>query len=281
MDVTLWQLPNNEEAAIEFLKSTGIIHKERVCSNNHQMKLYITEPPIWRCCLRSCKERKGMRTKTWFEGRRIPFLTAVRFIYCWCQELTSVEFCELQLQMNHNTSVEWNCLMRETCLNALLSRPKVKIGGSNKIIEIDEGIFKKKKSTIGPQRVFGGICKETKECFLVAIPERSPTALMAAIEQNIEDETTIYTDCWQAYETSELQNAGYDLFTENHKYSFVDPDTGNNNQIADRLWGCTAWRNKRYHKESYFIEFMWRCLYPKTEMFSEMLKSIRGFMPPL
>ncbi|XP_059168853.1 male abnormal protein mab-31-like [Physella acuta] len=290
MDFTIWQLPVDEEAAIKFFQDKGIIHKERLCTNNHQMKLSLnttgTKAPSWRC--RKCRQKKGLRTNTWFDGSRIPFLTAVRFIYLWCQELTSVDFCELQLQMNHNSTVDWNKYMREICANALISRPKVKIGGSSKVVEIDEIIFPQGKNVerdLMPQNVFGGLCRETKECFLIVIPDCSVKTLMAAIVENVADESTISSDCWKAYETIELRDAGYEHFINNHKYNFVDPDSRCHSQTVDELWGSAKQRNKRQRGTarnqlgSYFVEFMWRSLYPKTEQFSAILKDIFNFMP--
>ena len=38
--------------------------------------------------------------------------------------------------------------------------------------------------------------------------------------------TTIYSDDWRAYKTKELEKADFEHFKVNHKYNFVDPDTG-------------------------------------------------------
>ena len=67
---------------------------------------------------------------------------------------------------------------------------------------------------------------------------------MKAIGEHVEDGTVIYTDCWKGYSTDQLQAAGYDHMTVNHKYNFVDPIIGVHTQNVERMWGAVKWRNK-------------------------------------
>ena len=232
-----------------------------------------------------------MRVNNWFADSRLPFATAVRFFYCWAKDLTSIKWCEEQLDMADKTTIDWNSYMREAVAEYLIQQlPQQKIGGKDMIVEIDESMFTKRKSNAGrvlPQQwIFGGLCRYTGECFLVQVPDRSSKTLMAEIKKHIKRGTTIYSDSWPAYNTKELEKSGFHHLNVNHKYNFVDPNTGAHTQTVERLWGSAKWRNKkhcgtaRHHLESYLAEFMWRKHVACTDVFESLLEAIATLWPP-
>ncbi|XP_035224743.1 uncharacterized protein LOC118197352 [Stegodyphus dumicola] len=232
------------------------------------MKLYFGDEIQCRCNLSTCRSKRSIRKGTWFESSRLSVLKCLRFIYGWSEELTSVKWCEKQLEISHGTVVDWNNYMREVCVDSLLKRQQRKIGGPGMIVEVDESMFTKRKNNAGrilPQQwIFGGVCRETNECFLVMVPNRSMSIILEAINENIEKGTTIYSDSWKSYCTEKLEEESFEHFKVNHKYNFVDPETGTHTQKIERLWGSAKWRNKkhrgtaRHHLESYLAGFMWR-----------------------
>ena len=173
----LWDLPSTEEGAVAFLQAKDILPSTRICTNGHQMKLYFGKRITWCCNLRACRTKVNMRVGNWFERSRIPFLTALRFIFGWSEEMTTGEWCKQHLEISDHTVVDWNNYLREVCLSALLRRPS---------------------------QIFGGICRETKQSFVQMVPDRTMSTITEAINNNIEEVSVLYSDSWRLYCTTAL-----------------------------------------------------------------------------
>ena len=105
-------------------------------------------------------------------------------------------------------------------------------------MEIDESKFGKRKYNVGRliegQWVFGGICRETREFFMVSVADRISATLLDVIHQYIENGSTIVSDCWKAYDC--LESEGYKHLKVNPSVNFVDPDTGAHTNRIKRHW---------------------------------------------
>ena len=142
-----------------------------------------------------------------------------------------------------------------------------KIGGPGLTVEIDESQFGKRKYNRGTIRgrrfawVLGGVCRETKEIFVVQCPDnkRDKPTLEKIIIDNVEKGTKIYTDGWPAYKG--LKYLGYDWDSVNHSKEFIkegNPDV-HTQRIEGTWFRIKRWlpSSGRYKLGTYLPVFLW------------------------
>ena len=109
------------------------------------------------------------------------------------------------------------------------------------IVEIDESMFARRKNhaerVLPQQWLFGGICRQTNDCFIAPVGDRSAATLLDVIKDKVAEGSVIYSDSWKGYKTEDLMVADFDHWKVNHLFHFVDRDTGVNTQKIERLWG--------------------------------------------
>ena len=49
------------------------------------------------------------------------------------------------------------------------------------------------------QWIFGGICRDTREVFMVAVPNRSADVLLGVVRDKIREGSTVISDCCSSY----------------------------------------------------------------------------------
>lgn len=99
---------------------------------------------------------------------------------------------------------------------------------------------------------------------------------MAAIEEYVNDGSTISSEFWEGYSTDELKDADYVHYRAKHDFRFVDLDSVS----GEKLWRKRKHSNGNRYLESNWMEFMWLCLHPKPGRFSAILSAIHNFIPP-
>ena len=276
---------HDESSAAKFLQERNILDKSRVCSKGHDMRLEVTSHHArWRCDKSTCRVTIGCRAGTWLQNSRLPLRKVVLFIYCWSRELTSIKFCNNELDMSPPAVVDWNNYLREVCADQLLKHPMA-IGGPGCDVELDESLFSRRKNNSGrvlpPQWVFGGFCRNSKDCFLYAVPDRSAATLVPIIASAVRPGSNIYTDEWRSY--AAIPKDTYRHLTVNHSLNFVNPDTGAHTQSVESMWRLAKMGNKRRcgtNRElldSYLCEFMFRQRHKDNDIFDQILVAISEF----
>ena len=185
------------------------------------------------------------------------------------------------------TISKYTVFFREIISDLMLSDGmKKKIGGPGLTVEVDESMFGKRKynrGTIEGRRqawVLGGVCRETKEIFLVLCPEnkRDRPTLEKIIKDIVELGSTVYTDGWAAYK--KLEECGYTLDFVNRSEEFVK--TSNSSVHTQSIEGCwfqvKRWlpSSGRYNLSFYLPVFLWNvdCVRRGVSPFWELLRIV-------
>lgn len=283
---------SDKPASVRFLQQRNILHSSRRCPNDHDMSLSLSDrQDRWRCKRRECRIDIPLRRGTWLQNSNLPYRNVIIFVYCWSFEMTTKNFCERELDIGGHAFVDWSNFLREVCANTLINNPVV-IGGPGMDVEIDESMFSRRKNEVGrtypAQWVFGGICRQTKECFLFTVQDRSAATLEPIITQCILPGSRIFSDEWRSYLNISNLGQNYTHFSVNHSTNFVNPETGAHTQNIESLWNKAKRRNRKQagtHRsllDSYMCEFMWRCRCVRQNLnpFDAIMQDIAAFWPP-
>jgi hypothetical protein len=142
-------IAQDKASSIQFLQQRGVLNNPRMCSNNHVMIMTLSDKhDRWRCSRRQCRENIPVRRNTWMEGSKLSFRQVTLFLYCWSKKLTSIKFCESELDISKCAVIDWNMYLREVCADTLIRNPII-IGGPNTTVEIDESLFTRRKNHMG------------------------------------------------------------------------------------------------------------------------------------
>ncbi|KAJ8976845.1 hypothetical protein NQ317_012969 [Molorchus minor] len=158
-------------------------------------------------------------------------------------------FCEPSTSSSNTRDCDFNECVTEVFIYWATEQSE-QIGGEGTIVEIDEAKIGRRKYNRGRylqgQWVFGGIERGT-----LAVEDRTSDTLLKIIQEKIKPGTTIFSDCWKAYEC--LSEKNYQHLTVNYSVNFIDPETGTHTQNIERVWAEVRKLVPRYgrHKKHY------------------------------
>lgn len=267
------EITTDMKKCIDFCQRVGLIGYTLTdgCAKDHKnWKLgtssRMADGWVWRCS--KCKSTRSIRHGTFFANSKLSIRQILDLMYFWSQKLDSHSFLRRHCDFaSESTIVDWKNFVRDICAEYFIKHPQI-IGGVGHIVEIDESAWTKRKYNRGRQVsnqwVFGGIDRDTRECFAVLVDQRDANTLIPIIQQFILPGTTIFSDQWAAYNGIGNCPEQYIHQTVNHSQNFIDPVTNTHTQNIENLWMCMKMKKKTQMGQhvslldTHLIEFMWR-----------------------
>ena len=225
---TITNILFNNDECIEWLISSKIIWLIRKCPIcNKDMLLNKNLKRYRHCCNNSKKKEIAMFKNTFFSNVKIFPCELMTIIYFWLQ---GANFTFVKNVTGHSKQVITNIFKDLNDLAALnVNEEKLKIGGPNIIVEIDESKLAKRKYNrahrVEGVWVVGGIEKTNeKNIFFVEVQNRNAATLQEIIENYVLSGSIICTDCWAGYNFLD-NNLNYIYEKVNYSLGFKDPIT--------------------------------------------------------
>lgn len=212
-----------------------------------------------------CRVRISQFTGTFFEKHRISIIKICKFVAYWAlMPHPRTQILEHELEMSTATVVDWSNYLREMCHSYIYNNTQP-LGGVGKTVEIDEAKIDHKKDNKGriieTNWVFGGVERESKKAFIFPVEKCDKETLLPIIKEHILSGTTIVSKCWKAYNCH--QSEGFQYLTLDHSINFVDPETGDDTQMIEKLFrevrlGVPRRGNMKHHLNGFIAEFLFK-----------------------
>ena len=228
---------------IDFCMQRRLLCNKNTCRNCRISRTLIFDKSCadgmtWRC--KKCKDKESIRKDSLFYASHLSIEEILELLYWFSVKLPVTQAC-IEVGVSEVTGIFYYRIFRDLCVEISLGGEK--IGGPDTIVEIDEMKLGKRKYNRG-KRVEGQWCfgeilrRENKDdpiqCFIIPVDDRSQDTLLPIIREYIADDTTIYSDCWKAYDC--LDKKGYVHLSVNHSLHFKDPETGVHTNTVEGMW---------------------------------------------
>ena len=265
---------NNSEQLIALCQKHALILKQKNCEKCGEICRIDISKKAFRCDKsyvvghnkrKRCNFYVSLFKDTWFDHTKLDIETNLKFVVLFIRNYYSCQAAIEELHLSNHTLTDWASFCREVIISFTFDQQGGPIGGPNTTVEIDESKFGKRKYNVGRviegQWILGGICRESKDFFMVPVQKRDAATLLQVIKDKISPGTTIISDCWRAYNC--LQNEGYQYLKVNHSVNFVDPISGAHTNTIERKWRDAKNLVPKYgRRKAHFIGYL-SCAYFK------------------
>ncbi|XP_004536376.1 uncharacterized protein LOC101459618 isoform X1 [Ceratitis capitata] len=271
------------EQCIRFAEDNGLILRSKLCSTHRVPMKVVIKGNItvgsFRCHRGTCRDKSSIsRAKgTWFENANLSFPNIYYLMYCyahhWPQAMVRLENFNEGPVLSSKTITDWYNFCREVVVSYQIDQQKVigKIGGKNKVVQIDEikfGKGKQNKDKSPENQWLLGLIEDDSEDLRLEICNdnvRSVEALLPLIKKHVKEGTIIRSDFWDSIDS--LTGSGYKYQKTN--YDDTENPIDNDENYIRRI--DSQWRvvKRFYYRDNFknctnFADMMVECLWRKS-----------------
>jgi transposase-like protein len=190
------------------------------------------------CSEKLCKKRFSPWEGTIFEDLKINKLVILQVLEMWIQK-ASINLISYMLEIDKKTVYRILRRLSAVLVPYYYNSLNADFIGEDQIVEVDESKFGKRKYNRGHHVdgvwVLGMIEKSgRKRIRLFVLDDRTRATLDEIIKNNIDPNSTIFTDCWKGYNGLKFLFRQHQ--TVNHSNSFKDPITGTHTNTIEGSW---------------------------------------------
>ncbi|KAG0442160.1 hypothetical protein DMUE_0489 [Dictyocoela muelleri] len=239
-----------EESAFDFAVEEGLLKTERRpcvidgCGGTMNLEKGKTRHSVnlrMRCNKRACRKCESIFKNTIFHNTHFSVSECLEYIYAYCEgRKISHVASDLNVQRKY-LALFFKKIEDIIVFWYTRTQSNQKIGSLHHFVEVDEThLFRRKNHQGRVLRgqgywVIGAIDRLTKKIKIESILRRNRMNIESFMLRNVENSSTIISDCWRGY--NGLSDLNYTHYTVNHSINFVDPE----NQLIhtntiERLW---------------------------------------------
>lgn len=229
---------NDENSALQFCVQNQLIFTQRICPQcgNIAIAFSYNFRLILRCV--QCHSKISIFNGTIFENSKLRIKTVIQLLYYFSIKMPQHQTA-FELKISQHTISLFYSKFRRIIANYVKTLPK--IGGFNRIIEVDECMVAKQKYHVGRINgkhlwVVGALDRTTGEIRMQLVPNRTKFTLCSFLRKHVSGPCTIISDEWKGYTGLSSLGAVTHL-TVNHSKHFVNPSNPVvNTQRIERNW---------------------------------------------
>lgn len=251
----------NDDACLEYIKNlkypNGIYC--RICKKVKSFTKHMKRP-VYQC---SCGFQVSPMVGSVFQKSRTPLRYWFYAFFLMSNTRSGISAKQLQRELGVTYKTAWRMMHQ---IRMIMKYTDGKLTG---IVEIDEtylgGRGKNTRVPIfdQPKQVIMGMVERKGKAFLKYVPDNHNITLLAEIKNQVEKNTTIYSDQFPAYMT--LKRMGYTHDYVVHRKEYVKKGTNVHTQNIEGLWSQLkrgiygVYRHvSKKHLQSYIDEYTWR-----------------------